>query len=165
MAHQITFKPEPVDPQKELMNRIQNAPRDHAEALLAAWDLLEASHQKGILDLAQGIIGGRDIIAGKLAEAANSPDGINIARNLIALGRIAASIDPDMLYKVSRALDRNPPRVAGKTAQPALALPPVPRRGHPPRPRLRPRHPRRRRRRHPRTLTPGIGGNLPRHQF
>jgi uncharacterized protein YjgD (DUF1641 family) len=121
MAHQITFKPEPIDPQKELMNRIQNAPRDHAEALLAAWDLLEASHQKGILDLAQGVIGGRDIIAGKLAEAANSPDGINLARNLIALGRIAASIDPDMLYKVSRALDRNPPR-AQETPPSLLSL-------------------------------------------
>jgi uncharacterized protein YjgD (DUF1641 family) len=114
MAHQITFKPEPVDPQKELMSRIENAPRDHAEALLAAWDLLEASHQKGILDLAQGVIGGRDIIAGKLAEGMNSPDGINVIRNVIALGRILASIDPEMLYKLSRALDRNPPRVQEK---------------------------------------------------
>ena len=113
MAAPLAFKPEPVDPSKELMRRVQEAPREHAEALLAAWDLLEASHEKGILDLAQGLIGGRDIIAGKLAEAANSPDGINVARNLIALGRIAASIDPDMLYKVSRALDRNPPRIAG----------------------------------------------------
>ena len=120
MAHQITFKPEPIDPQKELMNRVENAPREHAEALLAAWDLLEASHQKGILDLAQGVIGGRDIIAGKLAEAANSPDGINMARNLIALGRIAASIDPEMLYKVSRALDRNPPRVHAQEKPPSL---------------------------------------------
>jgi uncharacterized protein YjgD (DUF1641 family) len=111
MAHQITFKPQPLDPQKERMQRVQNAPRDHAEALLAAWDLLEASHEKGILDLAQGLIGGRDIIAGKLAEAVNSADGINAIRNLIALGRILAAIDPDMLYRVSRALDRHAPRM------------------------------------------------------
>ena len=114
MAHEINFKPQPVDPQKELMQRVQSAPQDHAEALLAAWDLLEASHQKGILDMAQGLVGGRDIIAGKLAEAANTPDGINVVRNLIALGRIIASIDPEMLYKVSRALDRNPPKVQEK---------------------------------------------------
>jgi uncharacterized protein YjgD (DUF1641 family) len=122
MAHPITFQPQTVDPQKELMQRVESAPRDHAEALLAAWDLLEASHQKGILDLAQGAIGGRDIIAGKLAEAANSPDGINAIRNLIALSRIIASIDPEMLYKVSRALDRNPPRVRTAEEKPPSLL-------------------------------------------
>jgi uncharacterized protein YjgD (DUF1641 family) len=114
MAHPITFKPEPVDPQKELMRRVESAPKDHAEALLAAWDLLETSHQMGILDLAQGVMGGRDIIAGKLAEAANSTDGINGIRNLIALGRIVAALDPEMLYKVSRALDQHSPTVQEK---------------------------------------------------
>lgn len=111
MAHQITFKPQPVDERKELMQRVQSAPQDHAEALLAAWDLLEASHEKGVLDLVQGLVGGRDIIAGKLAEAANSADGINAIRNLIALGRIVAAIDPEMLYRVSRALDRYAPKM------------------------------------------------------
>jgi len=114
MAAPLAFKPEPVDVQKELMQRVQTAPQDHAEALLAAWDLLETAHQKGALDLAQGVIGGRDVIAGKLAEAANTPDGINAVRNLLALGRIVASIDPEMLYRVSRALDRNPPKVQEK---------------------------------------------------
>ncbi|HSU19668.1 MAG TPA: DUF1641 domain-containing protein [Acidobacteriaceae bacterium] len=109
MAHQITFKPEPVNERKELMQQVQEAPRQHAEALLAAWDLLEASHEKGILDMAQGLIGARDMIAGKLSEAANSADGVNAVRNLIALGRILAAIDPDMLYRVSKALDRHAP--------------------------------------------------------
>jgi|HubBroStandDraft_1064217.scaffolds.fasta_scaffold15509_2 uncharacterized protein YjgD (DUF1641 family) len=122
MAQQITFKPEPVDPQKELMRRVENAPREHAEALLATWDLLQTAHDQGILDLAQGLMGGRDIIAGKLAEAANTPDGINAIRNLIALGRIVAALDPEMLYKVSRALDRNPPRVPAAQEKPPSLL-------------------------------------------
>lgn len=122
MAHPIPFKPEPVDPQKELMQRVQEAPREHAEALLAAWDLLQTSHDQGILDLMQGLVGGRDIIAGKLAEAANSPDGINVIRNLLALGRIVAALDPDMLYKASRALDRNPPRVRSADEKPPSLL-------------------------------------------
>jgi uncharacterized protein YjgD (DUF1641 family) len=124
MAHPLTFQPQPVDPKKELMNRVESAPRDHAEALLAAWDLLEEAHRKGMLDLAQGLIGGRDIIAGKLAEAANTTDGIHAIRNVIALGRIVAALDPDMLYRFSRALDRNPPRVqaAGDKPPSLLAL-------------------------------------------
>ena len=122
MAAPLAFKPEPVDPQKELMRRVEEAPREHAEALLAAWDLLEASHQKGILDMAHGVIGGRDIIAGKLAEAANTPDGINVVRNMLALGRIVASLDPEMLYKVSRTLDRNPPRIPSAQEKPPSLL-------------------------------------------
>lgn len=122
MAAPLAFKPEPVDPQKELIRRVESAPQDHAEALLAAWDLLEASHQKGILDMAQGLVGGRDIIAGKLAEAANTPDGINVVRNLLALGRIIASLDPEMLYRVSRALDRNPPRIPSAQEKPPSLL-------------------------------------------
>lgn len=111
MAHQIMFKPQPVDERKELMQRVESAPQEHAEALLAAWDLLETSHDKGILDMVQGLMGARDMIAGKLAEAANSADGVNVMRNLIALGRILAAIDPDMLYRVSRALDRHAPKM------------------------------------------------------
>lgn len=122
MAAPLAFKPEPVDAQKELLQRVQSAPQDHAEALLAAWDLLEASHQKGILDMAQGVISGRDAIAGKLAEAANTPDGINVVRNLLALGRIVAALDPEMLYRVSRALDRNPPRIPSAQEKPPSLL-------------------------------------------
>jgi|SRR5579864_5380008 len=122
MAAPLTFQPNPVDPQKELMRRVEEAPREHAEALLATWDLLQTAHDQGILDLAQGLIGGRDIIAAKLAEAANTPDGVNVLRNMIAFGRIVASIDPEMLYKVSRALDRNPPRVRSAEEKPPSLL-------------------------------------------
>jgi uncharacterized protein YjgD (DUF1641 family) len=122
MAHPITFKPQPVDPRKELTQRIENAPRDHAEALLAAWDLLQTAHDQGILELTQGVIGGRDIIAAKLAEAANTSDGVNAIRNLIALGRIVAALDTEMLYNVSRALDRNPPRVRSADEKPPSLL-------------------------------------------
>lgn len=106
MAHPITFKPQPIDPHVELMKRVEAAPREHAEALLVAWDVLQTAHDQGILDLLQGLLGGRDIIAGKLAEAVNTTDGINLIRNVIAAGRILTAIDPEMLYKLSRALDK-----------------------------------------------------------
>ena len=106
MANPITFKPQPVDPHVELMKRVEEAPREHAEALRVAWDLLQTAHDQGILELLHGLVGGRDIIAGKLAEAVNTTDGINLIRNVIAAGRILTAIDPDMLYKLSRALDK-----------------------------------------------------------
>lgn len=106
MAHPITFKPEPVDPHLELMKRVEAAPREHAEALLVAWDVLQAAHDQGMLDLLHGLLGGRNLIAEKLAEAVNTTDGINLLRNVIAAGRILAAADPDFLYKFSKALDR-----------------------------------------------------------
>jgi uncharacterized protein YjgD (DUF1641 family) len=105
MAHPITFKPAPVDPKQELMRRVEAAPKEHAEALLGAWALLQTAHEQGILDLAQGLIGGKDIIAGKLAEAANMPESLSAIRNGIALARVLASLDPDMLQRLAKGLD------------------------------------------------------------
>lgn len=104
MAHAISFKPAPLDPHLELMKRLDAAPREHAEALLVGWDLLQTAHDQGILDLAQGLIGGKDIITGKLAEAANLPESLAAIRNGIAMARLLASIDPDMLQRLARAL-------------------------------------------------------------
>jgi len=117
MAHPITFKPQPVDYHKELMQRVETAPREHAEALLVAWDLLQTSHDQGILELAQGLIGGKDIIAGKLAEAASVPESVTAIRNGvpesvtairngIALARILGSLDPDMLQRLAQGFDK-----------------------------------------------------------
>ena len=105
MAIPITFTPQPVDPHVELMRKVEAAPRDHAEALLVAWDTLQTAHDQGILDLLQGLIGGRDVIAGKLAEAVVLPESIAAIRNLIALGRIVAALDPDMLHRLAKAMD------------------------------------------------------------
>jgi len=116
MASPISFKPLPVDPHQELMNRVEAAPRQHAEALLVAWDLLQTAHDQGILDLAQGLLGGRDIIAGKLAEAGKSEEGVAVLRNALAVGRILGSFDPDMLQRMAKAFEAegDPPRVEKK---------------------------------------------------
>lgn len=101
MAHPITFKPDPVDFHKELTRRVEEAPREHAEALLVLWDVLQTSHDQGILELVQGLIGGKDIIAGKLAEAANLPESLSAIRNGIALARILGTVDPGMLQRLA----------------------------------------------------------------
>ena len=106
MAHPISFVPQPVDPHVELMRKVEAAPRDHAEALLVAWDTLQTAHDQGILDLLQGLIGGRDVIAGKLAEAVVLPESIEVIRNLIAFGRILGAVDPDMLHRLAKAMDQ-----------------------------------------------------------
>ena len=120
MAHAITFQPAPVDPHQELMKRVDAASREHAEALLVAWDLLQTAHDQGILDLAQGLIGGKNIIAGKLAEAANLPESIAGIRNGIALARVLGSLDPDMLQRLAKGLEELSQETAEREKQAAL---------------------------------------------
>jgi uncharacterized protein YjgD (DUF1641 family) len=115
MANPIHFKLPPVDPHLELMKKVQNAPREHAEALLVAWDMLQTAHDQGLLDLIHGLMGGRDIIAGKLAEAGKSEEAVAGLRNAISVGRILASFDPDLLQKLAHNLEAEPVRSEAKT--------------------------------------------------
>ncbi|WP_263380458.1 DUF1641 domain-containing protein [Granulicella paludicola] len=105
MAHPISFVPQKHDPQKELMARVEAAPAAHAEALLMAWEVLQTAHDKGMLDLAKGLIGGKDVITGKLAEAANTPEVVAGIRNGMAGARLLASVDPAMLQRLAQALE------------------------------------------------------------
>jgi uncharacterized protein YjgD (DUF1641 family) len=102
MAKPIAFVPKSTNPQLELQHRIAAAPREHAEAILAAYDLLAEAHRRGILDALQGAIRARDTIAGTVADYAAQPEGINAMRNLLALGKVLGAMDPEPLSRFSK---------------------------------------------------------------
>jgi len=104
MANPIAFKPAPLDPKLELQKRVDAAPVEHAEALLAAWDVLQAAHDKGLLDMLHGAIESKDAITGKLAEYAKLPEGIAGIRNLLTAAKILTELDPEVLEHLSRAM-------------------------------------------------------------
>lgn len=97
MANPIAFEPKPVDPKMELQRRLDAAPLEHAEALLAAYDLLEEAHNQGLLDLLHGAMGSKDAIMAKIAQYARQPVSTTVIRNLLALGELLGSIDPELL--------------------------------------------------------------------
>jgi uncharacterized protein YjgD (DUF1641 family) len=101
MANPIAFKPAAIDPALELQGRLAAAQREHAEALLAAYNLLGEAHRQGILDALNGAIGARDTIAGILASYAAQKQGINAMRNLLAFGKLLGAIDPAPLSRFS----------------------------------------------------------------
>ena len=104
MANPLNFKPQAVDPKQELNRRLAAAPEEHAEALLVLWDLLEAAHREGVLDMMHGAVTARDTIFGELAKYANTQEAVNAIRNFVALTKIFAALDPDMLDRLSRGL-------------------------------------------------------------
>lgn len=103
MANPLPFRVQ-VDPKQELQRQLDAAPMKNAEALLVGYDILKTAHANGTLDLINGLVGGRDIIAAKLAEYAKLPGGIAAIRNLLEAGKIFTMLDPETLEHVFGAL-------------------------------------------------------------
>jgi uncharacterized protein YjgD (DUF1641 family) len=106
MAKPIAFKPAAVDFKADLQRRLEKAPDEHAAALLAAYDVLEAAYDEGLLDILHGMIASRDTIISTLARFASQPEGITGIRNLLTAAKILTELDPEVLDHVSKAMAR-----------------------------------------------------------
>ena len=103
MAQPIPLDLPPRNPRKELLDRLESAPQEHAEALLDGYELLEQLHQTGILELLRGTLSAGDEIIERAVGAARSPQGSRALRNLLMLGQMLSSINPDLLECVAVA--------------------------------------------------------------
>lgn len=108
MANAIAIVPVPSQNQAgakdELQSRLDAAPLEHAAAMLALWELLEAAHDKQLIEAARGAIAAGDTIVNKLAAAAANPGAIKGMRNLVLLTEMLGSLDPETLHQVVKAL-------------------------------------------------------------
>jgi uncharacterized protein YjgD (DUF1641 family) len=104
MAKAISYVPKQVDPKLELQQRLQAAPNEHAEALLVAYDLLEEAHRQGVLDALHGAIHARETIFRLSAEYLTDPVGVNALRNLLAMGKVIGTVDPESISNFSQQM-------------------------------------------------------------
>jgi uncharacterized protein YjgD (DUF1641 family) len=118
MAKPIAFKPPAVDFKADILRRLEKAPDDHAAALLAAYDVLEAAYDQGLLDILHGLIASKDTIITTLSQYASRPEGVAGIRNLLTAAKILGELDPEVLDHLSRAMsnateehkrEQNPP--------------------------------------------------------
>jgi uncharacterized protein YjgD (DUF1641 family) len=116
MAEPILLKLPPRDPREELILKLENAPQEHAEALLAAYEVLQELHDKGLLELAKGALGSGEKILDILVEASNSPEVIRGIRNFIILTRLFATLEPKLLEHLADAVPKA--LVEAKTKKP-----------------------------------------------
>ncbi len=106
MARPIPFELPRRDPREELQSRLQNAPVEHAEAVLAAYEVLQGLHDRGVLDLLRGVLGASDRILEQVVAAAKTPEAIRAMQNLLLLARAVGEIEPELLSDFTRALPR-----------------------------------------------------------
>ena len=119
MANPLKFAPV-HDPRKELQHQLDSAPVEHAEALLNCYALIQTAHDNGTLELVKGLIGGRDVIAGKLAEYAKLPGGVAAIRNLLAAAKILMALDPETLDELSKSIVTATGQHKAETKAPSL---------------------------------------------
>jgi len=104
MAQPIPLQLLARDPRAEIQARLQNAPLEHAEALLAGYEVLERLHDRGVLELLRGALGSSDKVIEIVVDAANAPEAIRGLRNLIVLARILGTIEPELVEGLARSL-------------------------------------------------------------
>ena len=104
MAKPIALELPARDPSAELQNRLQNAPAEHAEALLAAYEVLQGLHNRGVFELLRGALGSSDKVVGIVVETANMPECIRGIRNVMTLTKILGSIEPELVEGFARSL-------------------------------------------------------------
>ena len=118
MAQPIAFQPPHRDIREELHSRVESAPAEHAEAVLAAYDVLQMLYDAGILDLLRGLLGSRDKVLGNVVAATDTPEAIRILRNLLNLTRTMAAIDPEMFEGFVLALPQALARARAEAQRP-----------------------------------------------
>jgi uncharacterized protein YjgD (DUF1641 family) len=103
MARPISLELPPRDPRQELRKRLDEAPVEHAEALLDSYELLQQLHEHGVFQLLRGALGASDKLIETAVDAVKSDESVRAMRNAMILGKMLASINPEVLQCVAVA--------------------------------------------------------------
>ena len=106
MAQPIPLYLAERDPREDLESRLRQAPLDHAEAVLAAYEVLQGLHDRGVLELMRGTLGGSEKILEQVVAVASSAESVRATRNLLLLATTLGEIDPALLSDLTRAIPK-----------------------------------------------------------
>ena len=114
MARPIPLEIPPRNPRAELQSRLDHAPLEHAEAVLAAYEVLQELHNHGVLEIMRGALAASDEILEKVVDDAKSPEAIRAIRNLLFWRHILGGIEPEWFKGIFQAI---PEGIAQATAE------------------------------------------------
>jgi len=118
MAQPIPLEIPPRNPRAQLQSRLEHAPEEHAEALLAAYEVLQELHNRGVLEIMRGALVASDELLEKVVDNAKTPEAIRAIRNLFLLQRILGSIEPEWLEGVVQAIPEGIAQATTESDQP-----------------------------------------------
>src|SRR6202790_68144 len=114
MAQPIPLEVPPRNPRAELRSRLEQAPEEHAEAVLAAYEGLQELHNRGVLEIMRGALAASDDILEKVVDNVRTPEAIRAIRNLLFWRQILGAIEPEWFKGVFQAI---PEGIAQATAE------------------------------------------------
>jgi uncharacterized protein YjgD (DUF1641 family) len=100
------------------MAQLDAARIEHADAILAGYEVLQGLHDQGILDVLRGALGARDSIVELAASTASTPESVRALRNLVLLVQALGTIDPALLADLTRAMPAAFTRETARDAEP-----------------------------------------------
>ena len=109
MAQPIPLEIPPRNPRAELRSRLEQAPEEHAEAVLVAYEVLE---------IMRGALAASDEILEKVVDNAKTPEAIRAIRNLLFFRRILGSIEPEWFEGIFQAIPEGIAQVTAERDQP-----------------------------------------------
>src|SRR6266853_2360053 len=114
MAQPIPLEIPPRNPRAELQSRLEQAREDHAEAVLAAYEVLQELHNRGVLEIMRGALAASDEILETVVDNVKTPESIRAIRNLLSWRQILGSIEPEWFKGIFQAV---PEGIAQATAE------------------------------------------------
>jgi uncharacterized protein YjgD (DUF1641 family) len=109
MAIAVEFREfTPKDSRRDLIRRLEEAPEKHAEAILNAYELLQRLHEKGLIDIANGLLSASDTIIERVADVVSSKQAITAVRLALICGSLIDLVDPDKVSAVLSPAKQKP---------------------------------------------------------
>jgi uncharacterized protein YjgD (DUF1641 family) len=104
MAKPIALEIAPRDPRKELLAKLESAPVEHAAAILDSYELLQALHEAGVLEMLRGAVTAKDQLVDSAVNTAQTPEAVRALRNALIFGKVMGSINPELMQCFASAI-------------------------------------------------------------
>jgi uncharacterized protein YjgD (DUF1641 family) len=124
MAKPTSLISERRGPQADVQAKLKSAPLQHADAILDAYETIQAFHDAGAFDLLKGLAGAQKQIMGQLASTAKTPEMIRGLRNLLMLAKSLGNVDPGRFEAIAKGVAKamQPPDSDGSKPPSSLNL-------------------------------------------
>ncbi len=104
MAKPVPLQLPPRDPQNELRAQLEQAPAEHAAAVLSTYELIQGLHDCGALELLRGLAASHNKILKEVVDATKKPESVRGIQNLLILVNTFGAIEPELLQSFAAAV-------------------------------------------------------------
>jgi uncharacterized protein YjgD (DUF1641 family) len=109
MAKAVEFREfTPRNSRNDLLRRLEQAPEQHAEALLSAYDLLQRMHENGLIDIAGGLLSAGDTVVERVSDVASSKQVVTALRLVLMLTNLLNTLDADKIAAILSSPESKP---------------------------------------------------------